>query len=640
MFLENKMNVFVIIFLASLVGACAGTGTSGSSATPPNTADLIAPSKPNNLLATTVQPTRVEFAWNAATDNVAVSGYRIYKNNVLLAEISATSFLDDAVIANTSYTYSVVAYDAAGNTTASDSLLIATPLVTDTTAPSVPGNLRSTAITSSSISVAWNASTDNVAVTGYRVYRGTTLITTTSLLSYTHTGLTPATAYSLRIDAVDAAGNTASNSITLSTSADQTGFPTILIPITYNCANSNILCVDDTAGTNQEYATIQSAVNDATAGETVIVHAGTYAGFTVGNGINNNSNSGTANNNRVIVTANGNNALINSGGSSQGMVLVSNSDFVTIEGFTIEGASGYCLAARDASAGDPMRGVSFQFNTVRNCGSTNIYMSQAADSLILGNTSYNSLSSHGIYLSNAGSDNVVIKANRCYDNAKNGLHFNGDISNGGDGLHSNITVDSNVFYNNASNGIDADGVHDSLFTNNLIYGNGNRGIRAFKEDSADGNIESSVPAIWNLTFINNTIVNNSGWGIKITHDAGGHVFFNNIIMGNGNACIATDNTNLSATKNIYSSGCSFTTNNEATIMNYATWVSAYSDASIQSSIATVLTNTAVNDFTLATASPAIDTGLTSFVSIAAPTDDIEGVSRPNGSGIDIGAFEK
>ena len=111
-------------------------------------------------------------------------------------------------------------------------------------------------------------------------------------------------------------------------------------------------------------------------------------------------------------------------------------------------------------------------------------------------------------------------------------------------------------------------------------------------------------------------------------------------MGNGNACIATDNTNLNVSKNIYSSGCSFTTNNEATIMNYATWVSAYSDASIQSSIATVLTNTAVNDFTLATASPAIDTGLSSFISIAAPTDDIEGVSRPNGSGIDIGAFEK
>ncbi|MGW0807340.1 carbohydrate-binding protein, partial [Nonomuraea sp. NPDC002799] len=45
---------------------------------------------------------------------------------------------------------------------------------TDTTAPSVPGNLRSTGVTGTSVSLAWNASTDNVAVTGYEIYRGTT----------------------------------------------------------------------------------------------------------------------------------------------------------------------------------------------------------------------------------------------------------------------------------------------------------------------------------------------------------------------------------------------------------------------------------------------------------------------------------
>lgn len=420
----------------------------------------------------------------------------------------------------------------------------------------------------------------------------------------------------------DTGGSTGSTGGSSGSSQDTTVFSNILIPVTYSCTDADILCVDDTAGASQEYATIQAAVNAASAGNTVVVHAGTYAGFTV-------NTSGTADNNRLIVTANGNNVLINSGGSSQGRVLVSNSDFVTIEGFTIEGASGYCLAARDASADNPMHGVSFQFNTVRNCGSTNIYMSQAADSLMLGNVSYNSLTSHGIYLSNAGSDNVVIKANRCYGNAKNGLHFNGDISNGGDGLHSNITVDSNVFYDNTANGIDADGVYDSLFINNLIYGNGGRGIRGFRIDAAAG--------VRNLTFINNTIVNNAGWGIRLTEDAGGHVFFNNIIMGNGNACIATDNANLQVDKNIYSTGCSFTVNNEVNILSYTTWTNTYFDSSIQSSVATVLTDAAADDYTLATASPAIDTGLASFASHTAPAEDIEGVAR--GAAVDIGAFE-
>ncbi len=401
-------------------------------------------------------------------------------------------------------------------------------------------------------------------------------------------------------------------------------FSSILIPISYNCANANIHCVDDTSGANQEFSTIQGAVNVASAGDTVIVHAGTYAGFTV-------STSGSSDSNRVIVTGNGNNVLINSGGSSEGRVLVSNSDYVTIEGLTIEGASGYCLAARDASSSSPMVGVTFQFNTVRNCGSTNIYMSQASYSLMLGNVTYGSASSHGIYLSNAGSDHTIIRANRSYNNAKNGLHFNGDSSNGGDGLHSYITIDSNVFYDNAQSGVDADGLYDSLFVNNLMYGNARHGIRGFQIDASDG--------VARLSFVNNTLVNNGGWGIKLSEDIGGHAFFNNIIMNNTGGCIASGHSNLASDKNIYDSSCSFSQDGEASTISYASWVSIYSDSSIQSSLNTVLSNAAGDDYSLATGSPAIDNGLSSFGGVTAPSEDIEGAARPNGGAIDIGAFE-
>ncbi|MEV4110518.1 glycosyl hydrolase family 18 protein [Nonomuraea sp. NPDC049695] len=90
---------------------------------------------------------------------------------------------------------------------------------TDTTAPSVPGNLRSTGVSSNSVSLTWDASTDNVAVTGYEIYRGGTLITTVTGTTHTDTGLSAGTAYTYTVRARDAAGNRSanSNSITATT---------------------------------------------------------------------------------------------------------------------------------------------------------------------------------------------------------------------------------------------------------------------------------------------------------------------------------------------------------------------------------------------------------------------------------------
>jgi hypothetical protein len=93
---------------------------------------------------------------------------------------------------------------------------------TDTTAPSVPGNLRSVAVSSTAVSLAWNASMDNVGVTGYRVYRGATLAgSPTGTTFIDNSGLTPSTSYSYTVRAVDAAGNqsTASTALAVATSA-------------------------------------------------------------------------------------------------------------------------------------------------------------------------------------------------------------------------------------------------------------------------------------------------------------------------------------------------------------------------------------------------------------------------------------
>ncbi|MEU1042777.1 carbohydrate binding domain-containing protein [Streptomyces sp. NPDC005551] len=91
----------------------------------------------------------------------------------------------------------------------------------DAQAPSAPASLRSTGKTSSSVSLAWNASTDNVGVTAYDVYSGSNQVLTVSGTSATVSGLSPSTAYSFTVKARDAAGNTsgASNAVSVTTDA-------------------------------------------------------------------------------------------------------------------------------------------------------------------------------------------------------------------------------------------------------------------------------------------------------------------------------------------------------------------------------------------------------------------------------------
>ena len=99
-------------------------------------------------------------------------------------------------------------------------LLRQTPPPADTTAPSVPSGLAKTASTTSSISVAWSAASDNVAVTGYGLYRGTSATGNATGTSAVFSGLACGTSYTLSVDAFDAAGNrSAKANLTAATSA-------------------------------------------------------------------------------------------------------------------------------------------------------------------------------------------------------------------------------------------------------------------------------------------------------------------------------------------------------------------------------------------------------------------------------------
>lgn len=88
----------------------------------------------------------------------------------------------------------------------------------DASPPSAPTGLRVTDRTPTAVGFAWNASTDNVGVTGYAVYRGSQKIATTTDTAFADTGLTPKTAYSYRVRALDAQGNASGYSSTLNVS--------------------------------------------------------------------------------------------------------------------------------------------------------------------------------------------------------------------------------------------------------------------------------------------------------------------------------------------------------------------------------------------------------------------------------------
>jgi fibronectin type 3 domain-containing protein len=177
------------------------------------TSDVTKPSAPERLSAVAAGgPDRVELSWSPASDDVGVSGYRIYRDGsaVPLASVGAstTSFSDAAVAPAREYSYTVTAVDAGGNE--SDAREPARVRTADSVAPNAPV-LSATAISGTLIALHWTLATDNVGVTGYRIYRNgssTPLVTLGGAQTwYSDAPLTPATTYSYIVAAVDAAGN-------------------------------------------------------------------------------------------------------------------------------------------------------------------------------------------------------------------------------------------------------------------------------------------------------------------------------------------------------------------------------------------------------------------------------------------------
>ncbi|HXT33893.1 MAG TPA: carbohydrate-binding protein, partial [Vicinamibacterales bacterium] len=179
--------------------------------------DNIPPSTPSGLVVSALGAGSVTLSWNPATDNVGVTGYRVYRDGALVASPTAPTAQIGALLASTAYSFTVAAVDAAGNASApSAPLAVTTAAPADTTPPSTPTGLAASAVGTTSFTLSWSPATDNVGVAGYRVYRGATLIASPAGTSVGVSGLSASTTYAFTVAAFDAAGNTSPQSAPLS----------------------------------------------------------------------------------------------------------------------------------------------------------------------------------------------------------------------------------------------------------------------------------------------------------------------------------------------------------------------------------------------------------------------------------------
>jgi chitodextrinase len=206
-----------------------GSGGGGS--------DTTAPSTPTNLAASSVSATGATLSWTASTDNVGVTGYDVFRalgsgSFSQVGTATGTSFAATGLTASTGYRFYVRARDAANNTSGNSTTITVTTTASgggsDTTAPSTPTNLAASSVSATGATLSWTASTDNVGVTGYDVFRALgsgsfSQVGTATGTSFAATGLTASTGYRFYVRARDAANNTSGNSTTITVTTTASG---------------------------------------------------------------------------------------------------------------------------------------------------------------------------------------------------------------------------------------------------------------------------------------------------------------------------------------------------------------------------------------------------------------------------------
>jgi hypothetical protein len=237
--------------------------------------DTTPPTAPPNPQFSSASFNQIHLAWGAATDNLAVAGYRL--------DVSTTSnfstfvpnqnnrnvgnFLGSLITGlnpGTTYYARVRAYDAAQNVSANSVTVQGGTLPPDTIPPSAPANVFFSLPTETSLRMNWTAATDNASVAGYRLDISTRSDFASMVLfynnfnignvtAYTLSSLTPGTTYYGRVRAYDVSLNTSANSPTAqgTTSIPDTTPPTVVMAPPPASPLSGLVILSGTASDNR-----------------------------------------------------------------------------------------------------------------------------------------------------------------------------------------------------------------------------------------------------------------------------------------------------------------------------------------------------------------------------------------------------
>jgi hypothetical protein len=205
----------------------------------PGSPDVTVPSAPGNLGATAQNSNQVSLTWSASTDDVGVAGYDVLRGGAVIGTATGTSYLDNSVSPSTAYSYTVEAYDAAGNVSGPSNVADVTTPAASATPPVITG-IGTSAISTTAVTISWTTDIPSSSQVRYgptTAYGQSSPLDLTQVTSHaqTLTGLTPGTTYHFEVQSTGSAGNTAtSGDTTVSTLAANVTLPDMQIKVPTN----------------------------------------------------------------------------------------------------------------------------------------------------------------------------------------------------------------------------------------------------------------------------------------------------------------------------------------------------------------------------------------------------------------------